>query len=237
MPRIPRPQTGASAAPETAGFDRPGKYDVPTLVGFSERTLVQANIYADVIASRRVDDPEALLLALGETARALNQGFAPTLIIPFAVDFGDELRGALADPTQVPLCVSFMRESLAPHMVRVGVGVDEPAEDAFTRAKREDRLIHYAGVDTGGDLLLNAYCRLLDPLIRKRSAKQWEAIRALRECGQRKHAAAKLGITRQSLAERLKAGHWKVVEDADATIAAYLALLQADVDQAGRTAF
>jgi hypothetical protein len=188
---------------------------------------VQANIYADVIASRRFGDPDALLLALGDTARALNRGFAPALAKPFVVDFGDELRGALTDPTQAPLCVSFMRESLAPHMVRVGVGVNEPAEDAFTRAKREDRLIHYAGVDAAGDLLLNAYTRLLDPLIRKRSAKQWEAIRALREMGERKRAAAKLGITRQSLAERLKAGHWQVVEDADATIAAYLAMLEA----------
>ena len=188
---------------------------------------MQANIYADVTASRKFGDPDALLLVLGETARALNHGFAPALVKPFVVDFGDELRGALSDPTQVPLCVSFMRESLAPHMVRVGVGVNEAAEDAFTRAKREDRLIHYAGVDTGGDLLLNAYCKLLDPLIRKRSAKQWEAVRALRELGERKLAAEKLGITRQSLAERLQAGHWQVVEDADATIAAYLAMLEA----------
>jgi hypothetical protein len=186
---------------------------------------VHASIYADVIGSRRLKDPATLLPTLGATARILNQGFAPAIAKPFAVDYGDELRGVLVDPTQAPLCVSVMRESLAPLMVRVGVGVGRAAEDAFTLAKRNDRLVHYAGVSVAGDLLLNAYCRLLDPLIRKRSVKQWEAIRAVRALGDRRKAAERLGITRQSLSERLKAGNWRVVEDADATIAAYLALM------------
>ena len=47
----------------------------------------------------------------------------------------------------------------------------------------------------------------------------------MRALGDRRKAAERLGITRQSLSERLKAGNWRVVEDADATIAAYLALM------------
>lgn len=181
-----------------------------------------ASIYADVIGSHSLPDPDVLLPTLGEAAHHLNQTFAPAIAEPFVVDFGDELRGALTDPTQVPLCVSVMRETLAPLLVRVGVGIGVPAEDAFTEAKNEDRLIHYAGTGGAGDMLLNAFCRLLDPYVRRRTPKQWEAIGAVRELGGAKLAAERLGITRQSLVERLRAGEWRLVEDADSTIAAYL---------------
>jgi len=185
---------------------------------------VHASIYADVVGSRKLNDPDGLAVTLGETARLLNQAFAPALSRPFVVEFTDELRGALSDPMQAPLCLSVMREWLAPLMVRVGVSVGEPAEDAFAIARRDDRLVHYAGIGRAGELLVNAHCRLLDPIVRRRTEKQWEAIRAMRELADRRRAAERLGITRQSLAERLKAGSWQVTEDADATIAAYLAL-------------
>jgi len=183
-----------------------------------------ASIYADVIDSRALEQPETLLPTLGETARRLNQVFAPALAVPFAVDFGDELRGALDDPVQAPLCVSVMREALAPMQVRVGVAFGASAEDAFTEAKKGDRLVHFMGTGEAGDLLLNALCRMVDPLVRSRTPKQWEAVAAMRAAGDAKGAAQRLGISRQGLVARLKGAHWKAVEDADATIAAYLAM-------------
>jgi hypothetical protein len=189
---------------------------------------MQASIYADVVGSKKLDDPDALVPVLGEAVRMLNHEFAPVVAEPFVVDFGDEIRGSIADPAETPLCVSVMRECLAPVMLRVGIGIGQSAEDAFTIAKHEDILIHYMGIGEAADLLLNAYCRLLDPVIRRRTAKQWEAIRAMRTRGDRTRAAQSLGIARQSLSDRLRAANFGLIEEADATVANYLAAIAYD---------
>ena len=72
------------------------------------------------------------------------------------------------------------------------------------------------------NMLLGALCRLVDPLIRARTLKQWEAIAAYRELGHQRDVAERLGVTRQSVGDRLTAGNRRAVEEADAAIAAYL---------------
>jgi hypothetical protein len=191
---------------------------------------VPAGIYADVIGSRQLDNPETLLPALGEAVRQLNKLFGPSIHAPFAVAYDDALLGALTDAAQAPLCVSVMRELLAPLQVRVGVAVEGSAEDAFVAAWHEDRLVHYSGAGMAGDLLLNAYCGLIEPLVRGRSDTEWQAVRTMRGHETRAAAAGELGITVSDLADLLEAGHWREVEDSDATIAAYLALAPADAD-------
>ena len=118
---------------------------------------MHAGIYADVIGSRQLDNPDTLLPALGEAVRQLNKLFLPSIAAPFEVAYDDALHGALTDPVQAPLCVSVMRELLAPLQVRVGVAVEGSAEDAFVAAWHEDRLVYYSGSGAAGDLLLNAY--------------------------------------------------------------------------------
>ncbi len=189
---------------------------------------MQASIYADVIGSRQLDDPAALEPVLGDAVRRLNHLFAPSLATPFAVAFDDALLGTLSDPVQAPLCVSVVRELLAPLMVRVGVAFDGLGEDAFTIAWHEDRLVHFSGTGEAGDLLLNAFWRLLDPFVRGRSEQEWAAVGAMRRNATRAAAAKELAISDRTLAARLVAGHWRTIEDADATVAAYLALLQTD---------
>lgn len=191
---------------------------------------MQAGIYADVIGSRQLDNPETLLPALGEAVRELNKIFLPSIVAPFTVAYDDALLGALADAAQAPLCVSVMRELLAPLQVRVGVAVEGSAEDAFVAAWHEDRLVHYSGAGVAGDLLLNAYCCLIEPLVRGRSESEWQAVRTMRGHETRAAAAGELRITARDLADLLQTGHWQEVEDADATIAAYLALALADPD-------
>jgi hypothetical protein len=146
--------------------------------------------------------------------------------------------GALADPAQAPLCISVLRESLAPLQLRVGVGIGavehvrnsaadgrdvySVARRALQLAVRDDSLCRYLGAGDAGDVLLGALCRLVDPLIRARTQKQWEAIAAYRELGHQRDVAERLGVTRQSVGDRLTAGHRRAVEEADAAVATYL---------------
>ena len=181
-------------------------------------------IYADVIGSRQLARPETLAPALGEAVAALNGLFAPAIAAPFLVVDDDALQGALTDAVQAPLCVSVLREVLAPLHVRVGVALDGSAEDVFVAAWHEDRLVRYRGTGAAGDLLLNAFCAMVDPLVRARGEAEWRAVRTVRRHETRAAAAGELEIGMDELTELLDAGHWRQVEDADAAIAAYLAL-------------
>jgi hypothetical protein len=193
-----------------------------------------AVIYGDVSGGGAADAGRRLPPSL----RHLNDVFAPALAEPFAVSGAGRVDGALADPAQAPLCVSVLRERLAPMQMRVGVGIgavghvhDSGRDDgdvyalarrALQLAARENSLCRYLGTGDAGDVLLGALCRLVDPLIRARTLKQWEAIAAYRELGHQRDVAERLGVTRQSVGDRLTAGHRREVEDADAAVATYL---------------
>jgi len=198
-----------------------------------ERTLIAA-IHAvvsgadDAVVERRVRP----------ALERLNQLFATAVAKPFAVAGAGRVNGSLADPVQAPLCISVLRESLAPLQLSVGVGlgageqvrdaagdgrdVDSVARRALQLAVRDDSLCRYLGAGDAGDVLLGALCRLVDPLIRTRTQKQWEAIAAYRELGHQRAVAERLGVTRQSVGDRLAAGHRRAVEEADAAVATYL---------------
>jgi hypothetical protein len=186
---------------------------------------MQASVCADVIWAPSLDDPTELVPTLGEAARLLNAAFRPALSAPFTVDYGEEMRGGLSDPVQTPLCVSLLRETLAPVLVRVGVGFDTPAHDALARARREDRLVCYEGTGDAGDLLLNAFSLFVDPLLRERTEEQWGAVAAMRACGVERAAAERLDVGEEELAATLEAAHWHEIEQADAAVAAYLSAL------------
>jgi hypothetical protein len=197
---------------------------------------VLAIVYADVVGSKKLANREAFTRAMEGTASGLNDLFAPALVEPFVFACGDELQGSLGDPAQAPLCIAVMRETLAPIRLRVSVGIGtvdavggrgfDPylaARRGLEALKKGRRLTTYAGTGVGGDVLLNAICRLVDPLLAKRTPKQWEAIAAYRRLGQQRAVAEVLGVTRQSVGDRLSAGNWQAVEDAGTAIAAYLA--------------
>ena len=199
---------------------------------------ILAVVHADVIGSRQLADHDAFISSMEATARALNELFAAAVIEPFAFACGDELQGALGDPAQAPLCIAMMRETLAPVSLRVSVGIGtvdaiggrgfDPymaARRGLDALRKGRRLTTYAGAGVAGDVLLNAICRLVDPLLAKRTPKQWEAIAAYRRLGQQRAVADELNVTRQSVGDRLAAGNWRPVEDAGTAIAAYLAYI------------
>jgi hypothetical protein len=168
----------------------------------------------------------------------VNRLFRPAVAEPFGLAGDDRADGALADPAQTPLCLSVLREQLAPLQLRAGVGIGvvdhlrEPggadrdpcliARRALQLVVRDKGLTRYLGTGDAGDVLLGALCRLVDPLIRARTDKQWEAIAAYRELGHQREVAERLGVTRQSVGDRLSAGNRRAVEEADAAVAAYL---------------
>jgi hypothetical protein len=195
---------------------------------------VVAVIDADVTGGGEQSDLITLRAALDRVNRTLRGGLAEA----FSASTLDRLDGALTDPSQAPLCLGILRESLAPRLVRAGVGIgpvelgEADGRDPYSLARRalrlvirEDGLTRYLGAGEAGDVLLGAVCRLVDPLLRARSPKQWEAIAAYRELGHQQAVAEKLGVTRQSVGERLTAGRRRDVEDADLAVGAYLGLV------------
>jgi hypothetical protein len=196
-------------------------------------TKVIAVVVAEVVDAG-VEDRERVRRAL----ELVNQLFRPAVAEPFGLAGDDRVDGALADPAQTPLCLSVLREQLAPLQLRAGVGIGvvgrsrETAgteRDAYAVARRALQLVirdkgltRYLGTGDAGDALLGALCRLVDPLIRARTGKQWEAIAAYRELGHQREVAERLGVTRQSVGDRLSAGNRRAVEEADAAVAAYL---------------
>ncbi|OPZ45802.1 MAG: hypothetical protein BWY94_01086 [Actinobacteria bacterium ADurb.BinA094] len=203
---------------------------MPTERGCEPRTV--AFVDADVPGAGAADR-ETLQRALDR----VNRVFLPALAAPFTLVDGARLGGALRDPAQTPLCLSVLRESVAPLEVRAGVGIGgagngDPgdgearslARRALRLAVRDKGLTRYLGTGDAGDVLLGALCRLVDPLIQARTGKQWEAIAAYRELGRQRAVAERLGVTRQSVGDRLTAGNRRAVEEADAAVAAFLSL-------------
>ncbi len=196
-------------------------------------TKLIAVVFAEV-AGAGAADREKLRGAL----ERVNRLFKPAIAEPFGLSGDDRVDGALVDPAQTPLCLSVLRERLAPRQLRAGVGIGvvaHPREstatdrDAYSLARRALQLVirdkgltRYLGTGDAGDVLLGALCRLVDPLIRARTDKQWEAIAAYRELGHQREVADRLGVTRQSVGDRLSAGNRRAVEEADAAVAAYL---------------
>jgi hypothetical protein len=196
-------------------------------------TKVIAVVFAEVVGADAADRGE-----LRGALERVNQLFKPAMAEPFGLSGDDRVDGALVDPAQTPLCLSVLRERLAPLQLRAGVGVgavdhlrDTTAtdRDAYSVARRALQLVirdkgltRYLGTGDAGDVLLGALCRLVDPLIRARTDKQWEAIAAYRELGHQREVAERLGVTRQSVGDRLSAGNRRAVEEADAAVAAYL---------------
>jgi hypothetical protein len=195
-------------------------------------TKVIAVVFADVPGAG-AEDRDKLRGALAR----VNQIFLPAIAEPLGLAGEDRIDGALTDPAQTPLCLSVLREIIAPLSLRAGVGIGAvdhlrqatTDRDAYAIARRALQLVvrdkgltRYLGTGDAGDVLLGALCRLVDPLIRARTLKQWEAIAAYRELGHQSDVAERLGVTRQSVGDRLAAGNRRAVEEADAAIAAYL---------------
>lgn len=171
----------------------------------------------------------------------------PTLR-PFERTAGDEFQGVLDHHLSVlDAIIDLVRDG---HWsIGVGIGaVEQPlppstragrgpafihARQAVEAAKRHPRHLTVRADDEQAGQDVAATLGLLSILIDDRTPPAWEAIDLARAGLTQSEIAAKLGVTRQAVGQRLTAAHWREEQEARPTILRQLA--RADrADRAGR---
>jgi hypothetical protein len=164
--------------------------------------------------------------------------FVPTRL-PFTRTVGDEFQGGLEDPLSVVDAILTLMRGGQWH-IGLGIGaVEEPLPDdprsargpaflaarsAVERAKREPTHVcvvapEPADVDAeDAEVVL----QLLAVLRSRRSDQGWQAVDLMSATGSRAEVAARLGVTRQAVGQRLQAASWAVEQRARPTLARLL---------------
>jgi hypothetical protein len=145
--------------------------------------------------------------------------------LPFTRTVGDEFQGVLEDAVSVvDAILTLMREG--GWHIGVGIGtVEEPLPDdprsargpaflaarsAVDRAKREPTHVCVGAADPaaveGEDA--EVVLQLLAALRSRRTDQGWEAADLMSATGSRTEVAARLGVTRQAVGQRLQAASW-----------------------------
>jgi len=173
--------------------------------------------------------------------QALAQLAAVPTMLPFERTAGDELQGVLADPMSVVDAILVLVRAGRWH---IGIGVGEverplPATSragrgpAFTRArqaveaaKRRPQHLAVRGGDEATAEQADAVLTLLAAVVERRSPAAWQAI-DLDDGGlSPAEAAAKLGVSRQAVAQRLGVALHQQVHSTRPAAAALLALAE-----------
>jgi hypothetical protein len=174
----------------------------------------------DQRSSRRSADRVADILAR-LAATPVVRGFERTA--------GDEFQGVLDDPAvAVDVALGLVRDG--GWSVGIGVGpVEEPLPastragrgEAFTlaraavdAAKKRPQRVAVRGSDTDAADDAQALLTLLAVVVQRRSKAAWAALEAVEEGSTITAAAARLGITRQAVGQRLAAGLWEAEREA-----------------------
>lgn len=172
--------------------------------------------------SRRSPDRVDVALARLEGLAATGLVAAP--VRGFERTAGDEFQGVLADAGSVVTLVLDLVRDGGWH-VGVGAGpVDEPlprttragrgpafahARDAVEAAKRTPDHVAVRGPDDAAAREADAVLALLAAVVARRSEPAWEAVDLVAAGRTAGEAAAKLGVTRQAVSQRLAAGLWQ----------------------------
>ncbi|HEY6796792.1 MAG TPA: hypothetical protein VI248_19145 [Kineosporiaceae bacterium] len=137
---------------------------------------------------------------------------------------GDEFQGLLEDHTAVvDTILDLVREGR--WSIGIGIGdVERPlpastragrgpafllAREAVAAAKRSPQHLAVRAVDQVAGDDAAALLEVLAALLRSRTPQAWQAIDLVEPGHPQTEAAAKLGISRQAVGQRLAAGHWR----------------------------
>lgn len=182
----------------------------------------------DVVESRRIADRAAFGDRLAAALATVNETY-DTVHAPFDTLRGiDEIGGVLTDVADSYAISAAINVAVAPQRLRFAVatgGIDLHADSgdvgrmdgpAFHAAdvllqRVEDAGLHF-GLDTGdawADRLLAGQVNLLYLFRGTWTAKQAAAMDAYERTGSQSAAAAELGVTQQTVSERLQAIRWR----------------------------
>jgi hypothetical protein len=168
--------------------------------------------------------------------------------LPFTRTVGDEFQGALEDPVSVVDVILTLMRGAQWH-IGLGIGtVDEPLPDdprsargpaflaarsAVDRAKREPTHVCVVAEEPAAVEAEDAevVLQLVAALRLRRSDQGWEAADLMSATGSRTEVAARLGVTRQAVGQRLQAASWTVEQRALPTLARLLG--RADASASG----
>ena len=184
----------------------------------------------DQRASRRTADRVAELLP------RLNDDVET--VLPFERTAGDEFQGVLEDPARV---VDVVQTLLRDGHWSIGVGagpVQTPlpastraaggaaflcARRAVDAAKQRSSHVAVRGSSPADAEDAQAVFGALALIVERRSGQAWEAIAEVRAGRTQAEAAARLGISRQAVGQRLAAGSWELERELRPTAARMLA--------------
>jgi hypothetical protein len=159
--------------------------------------------------------------------------------LPFTRTVGDEFQGLLEDAVSVLDAILWLMRKGGWH-IGVGVGrVEEPLPDdprsargpaflaarsAVDRSKREPTHVCVGAVDPAAVEAEDAevVLQLLATLRSRRTDQGWEAADLMSATRSRTEVAARLGVTRQAVGQRLQAAAWGTEQRALPTIARLL---------------
>lgn len=193
----------------------------------------------DQRASRSTSD---LVAGLLDRLEQLPRG----VVRPFERTAGDEVQGILDDPVQV---VDLVRDLVREDTWSIGVGVGpvrEPlppstragsgpaftlAREAVTRAKSRPTGLAVEGAAPAAARRGQTALDLLAAVVRRRTERGWEAVDLAAAGLSQIEVAARLGITKQAVSQRLQAAEWHLEPDARALASHLLAVADGRVDE------
>ena len=194
---------------------------------------------ADIISSRKQGDAAA---RAEKGIAAFNARYRSELAAAFTLYRGDEIQGALQERADLVRLIRRLRFHLQGLTLRIGVGKGAIATglekeyawqmdgSAFHRSRaaldglkgRRTASTSFAGEEAERWAVFNAFYGLIDTIENRWSAKQWQAVEAYEEAGTYEAAAARLGISPQSVAKRCQSASWKAVAKAERFLSSYM---------------
>lgn len=190
-------------------------------------------ITGDVVKSRMMEDRKALQKQLFRLCRLANREFKRFLVVPLDVILGDEIQGLAKEDAPLVKVFNLWEEHLYPVRIRLGVGngpigtgiyrstaqMDgvcfRNSRRGLEKAKKENGFIRFGLTNPKFEDVLN-----LVMLLEEGFKEEWQELHfrryyLYRTWGTMEKVAKKEGVTKQSVAESLKAVNYKLVVKAE----------------------
>lgn len=195
-------------------------------------------LLGDVIESREIDDRRGLRTAIAAGIEVVNSEYSDALYAPMSMIRGiDEIGGALTTVNPLYAIIRAINDRIFPHRFRFVLVLDEidvhrdppkiaamdgpafhHADQLLTTIENESQYFAMETVDETTDTAITNQINLLELLRESWTEKQHEAYTAYSQHDTQTAAATTLGVTQQTLSQRLRAIHWRQVRLSEASL-------------------